>query len=110
MNGFTQGGINSRNKSRAVSTQAGPISAVHRRDPGRFRRVESRPSLSRGMSVRGAWQLSQLRFERIEIDRLGQEIGSPEFAGAAAALVRALRPRFSESLWDVLPVQSFCTL
>jgi len=78
--------------------------------PGTGRpRLES-PSLSRGMSVRGTWQLSQLRLERIEIDRLGQEIGSPEFAGAAAALVPALRPRFSESLWDVLPVQSFCTL
>ena len=78
--------------------------------PRRLSWVESRASLSRGMSVRGAWQLSQLRFERIEIDRIGQEIGSPEFAGAAAALVPALRPRFSESLWDVLPVQSFCTL
>jgi hypothetical protein len=36
------------------------------------------------MSVRGAWQLPQLRFARIEIDWLVQEIGSSKFAGAAA--------------------------
>jgi hypothetical protein len=49
------------------------------------------------MSVRGAWELPQLRFKRVEIDRLGQEIGTREFAGAAAALVPAPRPWFSES-------------
>ena len=49
------------------------------------------------MSVRGAWQLPQLRFKRIEIDRLGQEIGTREFAGAAA-LVPALRHGFPSPL------------
>jgi hypothetical protein len=50
------------------------------------------------MSVRGAWQLPQLRFKRIEIDRLGKEIGTREFAGAAAALVPVLRYGFPSPL------------
>jgi hypothetical protein len=47
-------------------------------------RVEIRPSLRRCLSVRGGWQLAQLRFELVEIDGFGEEIGGTQFIGAAA--------------------------
>ena len=67
-----------------------PISAIGRRRPDRLKRVDIRPSLGHCSSIRGGWQLAQLRFERIEIDRLGEEIGGAQFIGAAAPLVVAI--------------------
>jgi len=52
------------------------------------------------MSVRGAWQLPQLRFKRIEIDRLGQEIGAREFRRGGGA-----RPRPAAMVFRV-PLRS----
>jgi hypothetical protein len=38
------------------------------------------------LSIRGGWQLAQLRFQESEVDGLGEEIGSAEFIGAAPAI------------------------
>jgi len=58
--------------------------------------VESCPSLGRCLSIRGGWQLAQLRFERVEIDGLRDEFCSAELIGAAPPLVVAMtgRPGF----------------
>src|SRR5216683_604069 len=43
------------------------------------------------LSVRRRWQLPQLLLQPIEVDRLGEKLGSAEVAGAASALVVAIR-------------------
>jgi len=50
--------------------------------------VDIRPSLGRCLSIRGGWQLAQLRFQESEVDGLGEEIGSAEFISAAPRIGR----------------------
>src|SRR5271169_5331293 len=48
--------------------------------------VDIRPPLGRYLSIRGGWQLAQLRFQESEVDGLGEEIGSAKFISAAPAI------------------------